>query len=112
MTYEQIDEYRPAGDDELELSQTLTLAVEYTLEQHPFKGMPRFVRLLGAGLGCLELFYHEGRFYAARNNSVDIDLIELGDDLKSAYCELISRLYRGRKPDNFAESLAQAILEI
>ncbi|MCD8095358.1 MAG: hypothetical protein LUE12_04440 [Ruminococcus sp.] len=111
MNYEKLEVLKPKTDEEAQLAAELADAVETTIENNSFKGRPRSVRFLGAGLGCMEFFYHDGCFYAARNTGEDIDIIELTDDLKGSFIEIIMRIYRGREDENFVKNLADELFK-
>lgn len=103
MTYNELDTLRNMSDPDAELAEELTAAVEQVLADHPFKRMPRSVRFLGAGFGCMEIFCRDGVFTVVRNNGAGLDCLFEVKGLKRAFCAVIELIYSGREGESFAE---------
>ncbi len=104
MTYSELEKYRVMTDSDKEQCAQLAAAVEITLSDHPFKGMPRSMNLIGAGLGCMEIVRQNGVFMVFRNNGADIDcILESDADFHDTYSSLIKIIYEGRADEDFSE---------
>lgn len=102
MTYNKLDQLRAMNEKDAELAEGLTDAVEKVLSDHSFKQMPRTVRFLGAGFGCMEIFCRDEVFIVVRNNGAGLDVVLEAKGLRNAFCSLIELIYSGRKNAVFA----------
>lgn len=102
MTYNDLDLMRDMSGADAELAEELTDAVEQVLSEYSFKNMPRSVRFLGAGFGCMEIFCRDGVFTVVRNNGVGLDVLLEAKGLRNAFCSLIELIYGGRMETDFA----------
>ena len=113
MTYEQVNRLSGGTEEDDKLCDLLAALVETALEKQPFRNMPRSVRMLGAGLGCIAFFHKDGVFYAARNNGADIDIImETDGDVKQAFSEMLELLYPNKDTSQLFESCINEVYPV
>ena len=103
MTYEELEALGEMNEADAERAETMTAAVEDTLEANSFRNMPRSVRIAGLGFGCMEISCHDGVFTVVRNNGAGLDRLFDTDSERKCFCALISAIYGLRKPEGFAE---------
>lgn len=110
MTYDELEKLRSDDLSDVEKAEDVTCMIEQILESYPFRGMPRSMRFLGAGLGCMEVFCKNGRFFIVRNNGADLGIVLECGDRDEAFLKTVGMIYEGRREPQFADECLNEIL--
>lgn len=103
MTYNDLDSIRDMNEKDAGLAEEFTDAIEQVLSEYSFKNMPRSVRFLGAGYGCMQIFCNDDVYTLVRNNGSDLDILFEIKGAKSAFISIIDLIYGNRNGYGFAE---------
>lgn len=88
----------------------VTVMIEQVLERYPFRGLPRSMRFLGAGFGCMEVFCKNGRFFVLRNNGTNIGIAVECGNRDETFLKTVGMIYEGRRDPQFAAECLNEIL--
>ena len=103
MTYKELEALRnEMTDEDAEAAEEMTAALEQVLAENSFRRMPRSVRTVGLGFGCMEIFRHGGVYTVIRSNGTGLDKLPDYENAADCFISLVSAIYGVSKPKGFA----------